>query len=55
MHPAAEHSPLGKSSEYIATYSPEQLFPIPRTAKWAEPGRHRADPALAGRGLLELF
>ncbi|MDF0732420.1 NADPH-dependent 7-cyano-7-deazaguanine reductase QueF [Pseudomonas entomophila] len=38
MHPAAEHSPLGKSSEYIATYSPELLFPIPRTAKWAELG-----------------
>jgi len=38
MHPAAEHSPLGKSSEYIATYSPEQLFPIPRLAKWAELG-----------------
>ncbi|WP_369990563.1 NADPH-dependent 7-cyano-7-deazaguanine reductase QueF [Pseudomonas xanthosomatis] len=38
MHPAAEHSPLGKSSEYVATYSPEQLFPIPRLAKWAELG-----------------
>ena len=38
MHPAAEHSPLGKASEYVATYSPEQLFPIPRTAKWAELG-----------------
>ncbi|MFV3405875.1 MULTISPECIES: NADPH-dependent 7-cyano-7-deazaguanine reductase QueF [Pseudomonas] len=38
MHPAAEHSPLGKSSEYIATYSPELLFPIPRLAKWAELG-----------------
>ncbi|QJQ20006.1 NADPH-dependent 7-cyano-7-deazaguanine reductase QueF [Pseudomonas sp. SK] len=38
MHPAAEHSPLGKSSEYIATYSPQLLFPIPRTAKWAELG-----------------
>lgn len=38
MHPAAEHSPLGKSSEYIATYSPELLFPIPRAAKWAELG-----------------
>ncbi|MEG0818548.1 MAG: hypothetical protein RSG56_03805, partial [Brevundimonas sp.] len=38
MHPAAEHSPLGKSSEYIATYSPQQLFPIPRAAKWAELG-----------------
>lgn len=33
-----EHSPLGKSSEYIATYSPELLFPIPRAAKWAELG-----------------
>ncbi|TFF40434.1 NADPH-dependent 7-cyano-7-deazaguanine reductase QueF [Pseudomonas sp. RIT623] len=38
MHPAAEHSPLGKSSEYIATYTPALLFPIPRLAKWAELG-----------------
>jgi len=38
MHPAAEHSPLGKSSEYVATYSPSLLFPIPRLAKWAELG-----------------
>lgn len=38
MHPAAEHSPLGKSSEYIATYTPSLLFPIPRAAKWAELG-----------------
>jgi 7-cyano-7-deazaguanine reductase len=38
MHPSAEHSPLGKSSEYIATYTPSLLFPIPRAAKWAELG-----------------
>ena len=38
MHPAAEDSPLGKSSEYIATYTPSLLFPIPRVAKWAELG-----------------
>ena len=38
MHPAAEHSPLGKSSEYIATYTPSLLFPIPRAGKWAELG-----------------
>ena len=38
MHPCAEHSPLGKSSEYIATYTPSLLFPIARTAKWAELG-----------------
>ncbi|HCN44621.1 MAG TPA: NADPH-dependent 7-cyano-7-deazaguanine reductase QueF [Pseudomonas sp.] len=38
MHPAAEHSPLGKSSEYVATYTPSLLFPIPRLAKWAELG-----------------
>ncbi|WP_213877838.1 NADPH-dependent 7-cyano-7-deazaguanine reductase QueF [Pseudomonas sp. dw_358] len=38
MHPAAEHSPLGKSSEYIATYTPSLLFPIPRATKWAELG-----------------
>lgn len=37
QHPA-EHSPLGKSSQYIAQYSPELLFPIPRAAKWAELG-----------------
>ncbi|WP_047336180.1 NADPH-dependent 7-cyano-7-deazaguanine reductase QueF [Pseudomonas protegens] len=38
MHPASEHSPLGKSSEYISTYTPSLLFPIPRAAKWAELG-----------------
>lgn len=38
MHPAAEHSPLGKASEYVATYTPALLFPIARTAKWAELG-----------------
>ena len=38
MHPAAEHSPLGKSSQYVATYTPSLLFPIPRATKWAELG-----------------
>lgn len=38
MHPAAEHSPLGKSSKYVSTYTPSLLFPIPRAAKWAELG-----------------
>jgi 7-cyano-7-deazaguanine reductase len=38
MHPAAEHSPLGKTSEYVATYTPTLLFAIPRAAKWAELG-----------------
>lgn len=38
MHSSAEHSPLGKSSEYIAVYTPELLFPIPRAPKWAELG-----------------
>ena len=37
QHPA-ELSPLGKYSAYVATYSPEQLFPIPRAPKWAELG-----------------
>lgn len=36
MH--AEHSPLGKASEYIAVYTPSLLFPIPRAGKWAELG-----------------
>lgn len=38
MNPAAEHSPLGKSSEYLDTYTPSLLFPIPRAPKWAELG-----------------
>jgi len=38
MHHPAEHSPLGKSSQYIAEYSPELLFPISRATKWAELG-----------------
>ncbi|MEO9334286.1 NADPH-dependent 7-cyano-7-deazaguanine reductase QueF [Ectopseudomonas guguanensis] len=42
QHPA-EHSPLGKSSQYIAEYSPELLFPISRTTKWAELGLDGAD------------
>ncbi|KZX51188.1 MAG: NADPH-dependent 7-cyano-7-deazaguanine reductase QueF [Pseudomonas sp.] len=37
QHPA-EHSPLGKSSDYVATYSPHLLFPIRRAPKWAELG-----------------
>ena len=37
QHPA-EHSPLGKSSQYISQYAPDLLFPIARAAKWAELG-----------------
>ena len=37
QHPA-DHSPLGKSSEYVSVYSPDLLFPIPRANKWAELG-----------------
>ncbi|HLV17669.1 MAG TPA: NADPH-dependent 7-cyano-7-deazaguanine reductase QueF [Pseudomonas sp.] len=33
MHPA-EHSPLGKSSQYVDQYSPALLFPIPRAPQW---------------------
>jgi 7-cyano-7-deazaguanine reductase len=38
MHHPAEHSPLGKSSEYVSTYDPELLFPISRVTKWSELG-----------------
>ncbi|WP_342246309.1 NADPH-dependent 7-cyano-7-deazaguanine reductase QueF [Pseudomonas sp. OTU5201] len=38
MHHPAEHSPLGKSSEYVSSYSPELLFPISRVTKWNELG-----------------
>lgn len=37
QHPA-EHSPLGKTSEYVSSYTPSLLFPISRMAKWAELG-----------------
>lgn len=37
QHPA-EHSPLGKTGEYVSSYTPSLLFPISRTAKWAELG-----------------
>ncbi|MFC3608898.1 NADPH-dependent 7-cyano-7-deazaguanine reductase QueF [Stutzerimonas tarimensis] len=37
QHPA-ELSPLGKASAYLDRYSPELLFPIPRSPKWAELG-----------------
>lgn len=36
-HPA-EHSPLGKTSDYPDRYSPELLYPIARASKWAELG-----------------
>ncbi len=49
MHPAAEDSPLGKASEYIDTYTPSLLFPIPRAAKWAELGL--SDETLPYRGV----
>ena len=35
---SVENSPLGKVSEYVSTYSPELLFPIPRSTKWSEWG-----------------
>lgn len=35
---SVENSPLGKVSEYVSTYSPELLFPIPRATKWSEWG-----------------
>ena len=37
LHPA-EHSLLGKSTEYLDQYSPSLLFPIPRLTKWLELG-----------------
>ena len=55
MHPAAEHSPLGKSSEYIATYTPSLLFPIPRAPKWAELGLTAATLPYQGVDLWNCF
>jgi 7-cyano-7-deazaguanine reductase len=36
-----EHSPLGKTSEYVDTYTPSLLYPISRSPKWAELGLTR--------------
>jgi 7-cyano-7-deazaguanine reductase len=55
MHPAAEDSPLGKSSEYIATYTPSLLFPIPRAPKWAELGLTAATLPYQGVDLWNCF
>lgn len=55
MHPAAEDSPLGKSSEYIATYTPSLLFPIPRAAKWAELGLSAATLPYQGVDFWNCF
>ncbi len=55
MHPAAEHSPLGKSSEYIATYTPSLLFSIPRAAKWAELGLSAATLPYRGVDFWNCF
>lgn len=38
MHHPAEHSPLGKTTQYVDRYDPSLLFPIPRALKWAELG-----------------
>ncbi len=55
MHPAAEDSPLGKSSEYIATYTPSLLFPIPRAVKWAELGLSAATLPYQGVDFWNCF
>ncbi|QLC74652.1 NADPH-dependent 7-cyano-7-deazaguanine reductase QueF [Pseudomonas sp. LPB0260] len=55
MHPAAEDSPLGKSSEYIATYTPSLLFSIPRAPKWAELGLTAATLPYQGVDLWNCF
>lgn len=54
QHPA-EHSPLGKSSEYLSQYSPELLFPIARTAKWAELGLHAGNLPYHGVDLWNCY
>lgn len=55
MHPAAEHSPLGKSSEYLDTYTPSLLFPIPRAPKWAELGLTAASLPYRGMDVWNCY
>ena len=54
QHPA-EHSQLGKSSEYISQYTPELLFPIARSAKWAELGLHAGNLPYEGVDIWNCY
>ena len=54
QHPA-EHSPLGKSSQYISQYAPDLLFPIARAAKWAELGLHAGNLPYQGVDLWNCY
>lgn len=54
QHPA-EHSPLGKSSQYISQYAPELLFPIARAAKWAELGLQAGNLPYQGMDLWNCY
>lgn len=54
QHPA-EHSPLGKSSQYISQYAPQLLFPIARSGKWAELGLHAGNLPYQGVDLWNCY
>jgi len=54
QHPA-EHSPLGKSSEYVSTYAPGLLFPISRATKWAELGLDGANLPYRGVDIWNCY
>ena len=54
QHPA-EHSQLGKASEYISQYTPELLFPIARSAKWAELGLHAGNLPYQGVDIWNCY
>jgi 7-cyano-7-deazaguanine reductase len=54
QHPA-EHSPLGKPSDYISQYAPGLLFPIARSAKWAELGLHAGNLPYQGMDLWNCY
>ena len=54
QHPA-EHSPLGKSSEYTSQYAPGLLFPIARSTKWAELGLHAGNLPYLGVDIWNCY
>jgi len=54
QHPA-EHSPLGKSSEYTSQYAPGLLFPIARSTKWAELGLHAGNLPYQGVDIWNCY
>lgn len=50
-----DHSPLGKTSEYVDIYTPSLLYPIPRSPKWTELGLTRETLPYCGMDIWTCY